>query len=150
MPGRRNAALRLTATLALLLACACSGRSQGGGIPPAEPGSQAGPPLSWWSRAAMDAYFRFEVWRGARSGYVAMFARDGHPVYATARGWADIADEVPMTLDTRVRIASMTKSVTAVAALILIEEGKLGLNDPVARWVPTFVSRQQNSDIWTP
>ncbi len=98
----------------------------------------------------MDASFRFEVWRGARSGYVAMFARDGHPVYATARGWADIADEVPMTLDTRVRIASMTKSVTAVAALILIEEGKLGLNDPVARWVPTFVSRQQNSDIWTP
>ena len=44
----------------------------------------------------------------------------------------------------------MTKAVTAVAAPILIEEGKLGLNDPVARWVPTFVSRQQNSDIWTP
>ena len=86
----------------------------------------------------MDAYFRLEVWRGSRSGFVAMFARDGHPVHATAVGFADIERELPMELGTRVRIASMTKAVTAVAALILIEEGRLGLDDPVSRWIPAF------------
>ena len=46
--------------------------------------------------------------------------------------------QVPMTLDTRLRFASMTKAVTAVAALMLIEEGRLALDDPVARWIPAF------------
>lgn len=126
------------AALVALFACACSGASLEPGIPPAEPGSQPGPGLAWWSRAAMDAYFRFDVWRAERSGFIAMFARDGHPVHATAVGWADLEERVPMRLDTRVRIASMTKAVTAVAAHILIEEGKLGLDDPVARWIPAF------------
>lgn len=88
----------------------------------------------------MDAYLRWEVWSGSRSGFIAMFARDGQPVHATAVGWADIEQRVPMALDTRVRIASMTKAITAVAALILIEEDRLGLDDPVARWIPAFAN----------
>ncbi len=86
----------------------------------------------------MDAYLRWNAWTGSRSGFVVMFARDGHPVYANATGWADVEAEVPMRLDTRLRIASMTKAVTAVAALILIDEGRLALDDPVARFVPAF------------
>jgi CubicO group peptidase (beta-lactamase class C family) len=124
--------------LVWLLVSACSGESQAPGVLPAEPGSQPAPGLAWWSRAAMDAYFRWDVWTGARSGYIAMFARDGHAVHATAVGWADIEAHVPMALDTRVRIASMTKAVTAVAALILLEESRLRLDDPVARWIPAF------------
>ena len=141
MPRRRGRRIRAAAALAALL-CACSGASLETGVPPAEPGSEPGPGLAWWSRAAMDAYLRFEVWRGPRSGFIAAFARDGHPVHATAVGWADIERQVPMTLDTRVRIASMTKAVTAVAALILIEEERLGIDDPVARWIPSFENAQ--------
>ena len=128
------------AALIALLGCACSGTSLEPGVPSAEPGSQPGPGLAWWSRAAMDAYFRWDVWTGTRSGFIAMFARDGQPVHATAVGWADIEKQVPMALDTRVRLASMTKAVTAVAALILLEEGKLRPEDPVARWIPAFAN----------
>jgi CubicO group peptidase (beta-lactamase class C family) len=138
VPRRFPAPLRSAAALVAASLLACSGQSLDVGIPPAEPGAPSPEPLSWWSRAAMDTFFRFDVWRGNRSGYIAAFARDGRPVHATAVGWADLEERVPMTLDTRVRIASMTKAVTAVAALILVDEGRLGLDDPVARWIPAF------------
>ena len=105
-------------------------------IPPAQGEGSAAQPLSWFSRAAMQVMFDFSVWSGNRSGYIAMFARDGQVVHATTAGWADIASQVPMQLDTRVRMASMTKPVTAVAAHILIEEGRLGLDDAVAKYIP--------------
>jgi len=129
---------RAAATLAVLLLCACSGESLDAEIPPATPEAPPAQELAWWSRAAMDATLRFEVWSGRRSGFVAAFARDGRPVHAGAWGWADLERKVPMQLDTRVRIASMTKAVTAVAALLLVEEGRIALDDPVARFVPAF------------
>ncbi|MGH0029401.1 MAG: serine hydrolase domain-containing protein [Myxococcota bacterium] len=137
MPAPRTRRIRSLAAI-VLLSLACSGESLDVGVPPAAPDAPAAQGLAWWSRAAMDAWFRFEVWRGNRSGFVAAFARDGRPVHATAVGWADIEEQVPMALDTRVRMASMTKAVTAVAALILIDEGRLDLDDPVARWIPAF------------
>ena len=115
---------------------ACGGSSLETSIPPA--GSASAPPdrLAWWSRAAIDAVFGASVATGDRSGYVAVFARDGHVVHATTAGYADVKAERPMALDTVVRIASMTKPITAVAAHILIEEGRLGLDDPVSRYIP--------------
>ena len=131
--------LRLVlASWMLIFACGCSGASLDLGIPSATPGTEAAEGLSWWSRAAMDTALRFSVWTGDRSGFVAAFARDGHTVHATAVGWADIEAEAPMALDTPMRFASMTKPITAVAALILIEEGRLNLDDPVARYIPAF------------
>lgn len=94
------------------------------------------PPLAWWSQKAIQAMFDYRVWSGARSGYIAMFARDGEIVHATTAGWADVQRRVPMTLDTRVRIASMTKPITAVAAMTLVEDGLLGLDDPVSSYIP--------------
>ncbi len=94
--------------------------------------------LAWWSRAVIDAWLRISVWRGTRSGFTAVFAIDGEAVYGTAAGWADIGDAVPMSLDTRMRFASMTKPVTAVAAMMLVEDGLLGLDDPVASYLPAF------------
>lgn len=150
-PRRRTRSSATWLSLLALLLCACHAESLDPGVPPAQPGSRPGPGLAWWSRAAMDAYFRWDVWRGNRSGYVAAFARDGHPVHATAVGWADIEAQVPMAIDTRMRIASMTKAVTAVAALILVEEGRLGLDDPVARWIPAFAdARVATSDTARP
>jgi len=136
---RARAALCAIATCALL-GTACSGASQPLDVPPAEPGSERPDGLPWWSRAAIDAVLRFRVWREDRSGYVAAFAHDGHPVHATALGLADREAGTPMTVDTRVRIASMTKPITAVAALILVEEGRLRLDDPVQRYIPAFAS----------
>jgi len=94
------------------------------------------PPLSSFSTWALDRFLDINVWLGSRSGFIAMFARDGHVVHATTSGYADIEAEVPMALNHRVRIASMTKPVVAVAALQLIEQGSLGFDDPVERYIP--------------
>ncbi|MCB1842048.1 MAG: beta-lactamase family protein [Halioglobus sp.] len=120
------------------LTAACSGASKPLDAPPMADGLAAPEPLAWWSRAAIDAYIRFSSWRGERSGYIVLLARDGVPVYANAAGWKNIEARTPMTLDTEVRIASMTKPVTAVAAMLLVEQGLLGLDDPVAEYLPAF------------
>ena len=106
------------------------------GIPPANPEGEDPKPLGRLSTSALDAVLTLDTWIGSVSGYVAMFARDGHVVHATTAGYADIESRRPMQLETRFRMASMTKPVTAVAALLLIEEGRLGLDDPVARYIP--------------
>ncbi len=132
--------------IVLLFLCAlivgCSGASRPLDASPVEDGLPPPEPLAWWSRAAIDAYIRFSSWRGERSGYIVLLARDGVPVYANAAGWRNIEAREPMTLDTEVRIASMTKPVTAVAALLLVEEGRLGLDDPVADYLPAFRNLQ--------
>ncbi|MFP6641225.1 MAG: serine hydrolase domain-containing protein, partial [Myxococcota bacterium] len=81
-------------------------------------------------------FLEANVLLGSDSGYVAVFARDGQVVHAKTAGYADIESERPMRLDTHFRIASMTKPVTAVAALLLIEDGRLALDDPVERYIP--------------
>jgi len=72
----------------------------------------------------MRDHFRAEVERNSAAGYVLMVARAGKLVYSAAIGMRDRAQRQPMTLDTRFRIASMTKPVTAVAVLMLYEEGR--------------------------
>ena len=116
----------------------CSSESLEISVPPAATVTAPDRNLSGISRAAIDAALRFDSWRGNRSGYVALFAIDGQPVYGTAAGWADIASQTPMTLTTRMRFASMTKPITAVAAHMLIEEQLLSLDDPVAKYLPAF------------
>ena len=64
--------------------------------------------------------------------------QDGKPVYERAVGWSDKEAGRRMTTDTIFRIASQTKAITSVAILSLMEEGKIGLNDPVSRFIPTF------------
>ncbi|MEO2168220.1 MAG: serine hydrolase domain-containing protein [bacterium] len=129
----RSVLTTLCAASLLLGACAPSPEVN---VPPADRGSESRTDISWLSTAALDRFLDISVLLGFQSGYVAMFARDGRVVHATASGYADIAAGIPMRFDTRFRIASMTKPVTAVAALLLVEEGSLGLDDPVARYIP--------------
>ena len=89
----------LAIPLVIALLTGCSGKSLELNVPPANNDAPPAEGLSWFSRAALDAFFRGAVWKGDRSGFVAMFAQDGHPVHATAAGWADIEAEVPMALD---------------------------------------------------
>ena len=67
-----------------------------------------------------------------------------------ALGQRDIEAGLPMKRDTLFRIASMTKPVTSVAALMLMEEGKLKLDDPITKWLPEFADMQVLKDAQGP
>jgi CubicO group peptidase (beta-lactamase class C family) len=69
-------------------------------------------------------------------GAVMLIAREGEVVYEKALGVQDPATEAPMTTDTIFRIYSMTKPIVSVATMMLIEQGRLLLSDPVSRYLP--------------
>ena len=75
---------------------------------------------------------------GAYLGAVTLISRNGKIVHARAYGNRDLARKTPMTRDAIFRIYSMTKTVTSVALLMLMEEGKLSLDDPVSKFIPAF------------
>ena len=79
---------------------------------------------------------------GDLSGFVTLVWRGGQVVQVDTVGRRDIAGDKPMTRDTLFRIASMTKPITSVAALMLLEEGRLKLDDPITRWAPEFSDMQ--------
>jgi CubicO group peptidase (beta-lactamase class C family) len=81
------------------------------------------------------------VERGDVPGLVTLVSRRGE-VHVDAIGTQAFGDSTPMRHDTIFRISSMTKPITAAATMILVEECKLGLDDPVDRWLPELADRQ--------
>ena len=77
---------------------------------------------------------------GDISGAVTLVARKGRLAYLEAQGVMDLASKKPMSTDTIFHLASMTKPIAATAILMLMEEGKLRLSDPVSKFVPEFKS----------
>jgi CubicO group peptidase (beta-lactamase class C family) len=77
---------------------------------------------------------------GEIAGIVALVLRDGTPVYERAVGWADKEAGRKMTTDTVFRIASQSKAITSAAVLALVEEGKIGITEPVSHFIPTFAN----------
>src|SRR5688572_5315270 len=75
---------------------------------------------------------------GSLAGAVTLVWRDGEVVQTNCVGWRDVEARLPMERDTIFRIASMTKPITSAAALLLLQEGRFALNDPIARWAPEF------------
>ena len=75
---------------------------------------------------------------GDLAGAVTIVARKGKVVHHSARGVMDLQSKQPMSTGSMFRIASMTKPVIGVAVMMLVEEGKLHLNDPVSRYIPEF------------
>lgn len=71
-------------------------------------------------------------------GAVALVLQGGRPVYERAVGWSDKEANRRMSINTIFRIASQTKAITSAAVLMLVEEGKVGLGDPVGNFIPTF------------
>ncbi|HEX2440582.1 MAG TPA: serine hydrolase domain-containing protein [Methylomirabilota bacterium] len=88
------------------------------------------------SLPAIDTLFRQAVESKKMPGIVAVAATDRGPVYEGAFGTREMGASVPMTLDTIVWIASMTKAITATAAMQLVERGKLNLDRPAQEVVP--------------
>ena len=76
--------------------------------------------------------------KGWTNGAVAMIVRDGKIVYNKAFGFDDPAKKVPMQTNMLFRIASQTKAITSVAVMILYEEGKFLLDDPISKYIPEF------------
>jgi CubicO group peptidase (beta-lactamase class C family) len=88
--------------------------------------------------------------QGKLPGAVALVARRGKVAYFEAVGVADPDKRTPMRRDHLFRIASMTKPVTAVAALMLMEEGRFALIDPVSRHLPEFENLKVGVEITDP
>ena len=72
------------------------------------------------------------------AGTVTLVVRDGQVVYFEAAGSADLEKNAPMRTDTIFRIASMTKAVVSVGVMMLVEEGRIALTDPVSKFIPAF------------
>jgi CubicO group peptidase (beta-lactamase class C family) len=83
---------------------------------------------------ALQAY----VDSGKLAGVYAVIARRGSISYERTFGWSDLERRIPMRRDAVFRIFSMTKPIVAVAALRLADQGKLALDDPVAKYIPAF------------
>ena len=82
--------------------------------------------------------FNKEIADKALPGVTIMVARKGKVVYANALGVRDAARPDAMAMDSLFRIYSMTKPMASVAAMILVEDGKLQISDPVAKYLPAF------------
>jgi CubicO group peptidase (beta-lactamase class C family) len=78
--------------------------------------------------------------RGEVAGTVTLVARRGKVVWVDARGFADRKAGRPLQVDSLFRLASQTKPVTAAAAMILLEQGRFRLDDPIARYIPEFAN----------
>ena len=83
-------------------------------------------------------YFDNEVATGKLAGAVVLVQQHGRPVYLKSFGVRDVATRHSMTPDTIFAIHSMTKPITSVAAMMLIDAGKLALQDPVSKFIPSF------------
>ena len=82
------------------------------------------------------ASIREAIDAGLLAGAVTLVWQAGEVLQVNELGYRDVEAGLPMQRDTMFRIASMTKPVTVAAAMTLVEEGKLALTDPVAKWLP--------------
>src|SRR5713101_7985635 len=83
-------------------------------------------------------YIRNEIATGKIPGAILLIQQHGKSVYFENFGVRDVATQLPMTADTIFRLYSMSKPVTSVAAMMLVEDGKLSLDDPVSKYIPAF------------
>lgn len=83
-------------------------------------------------------YFDNEVATGRLPGAVILIQQHGRPVYLKCFGVRDVETKKPMTPDTIFALHSMTKPITSLAAMMLIDAGKLSLDDPVSKYIPSF------------
>lgn len=94
--------------------------------------------LSSTALRQIDVQLEQTVERKQVAGAVALLARDGKLAYFRAKGFQDVEAGKEMTTDTLFRIASMSKPVTSVAVMILVDDGRLRVTDPVSRYLPEF------------
>lgn len=92
-------------------------------------------------------YIRNEVATGKIPGAILLIQQHGKPVYSENFGVRDIATELAMSADTIFRLYSMSKPITSVAAMMLVEDGRLALADPVSKYIPAFADLKVGVEI---
>jgi len=124
--------LRALAASALVLAATPFARAEGTfDIPP---GAHFNPD----KLAKVSEFFRNEVATGKIPGAIVLIQQHGKPVYHESFGVQDVGSKAPITDQTIFRLFSMTKAITSVVAVQLVDEGKLKLDDPIAKYIPSF------------
>jgi CubicO group peptidase (beta-lactamase class C family) len=104
----------------------------------AELGPPPGAELSHEKLARIDDLINSEIETGKIPGAVVLIQRHGRPVYFKTFGKRDVDKGTPMTADTIFPIHSVTKTITSVAALMLVDQGRIALDDPVSKYIPAF------------
>lgn len=102
----------------------------------------AGPSVDQAKLAEIKPRMQSFVDKGAIAGAVTLVQVKGERMHLEATGWQDIEKKQPMKPDAIFQVMSMTKPVTSVAILMLVEEGRVALNDPVSKYLPEFAPKK--------
>src|SRR5476649_779926 len=143
---KTNSAARgrsVAAVLALLVLALAVGR------PDAASAESRSPAPGSFSRQKLERvgeYIRNEIATGKIPGAIMLIQQHGKPVYFENFGVRDVNTRLPMTADTIFRLYSMSKPITSVAAIMLVEDGKLSLGDPVSKYIPDFADMKVGVD----
>jgi CubicO group peptidase (beta-lactamase class C family) len=127
-------ALRWLACGALLIVAAPSARAEGTYEIP------AGAHFNKDKLAKLSEFFRNEVTTGKIPGAIVLIQQHGKPVYHESFGVQDVVSKAPITDQTIFRLFSMTKAITSVAAVKMLDQGKFSLDDAVAKYIPSFAN----------
>src|SRR6202795_3992555 len=130
--GRRR---DVAAALALLIVAIAVGPPRAGRAESPFPASSSFSPEKL---ARVGDYIRNEIATGKIPGAIILIQQHGRPVYFENFGMRDVESKRPMTADAIFRLYSMSKPVTSVAAMMLVDDGKLSLGDPVSKYIPAF------------
>src|SRR5271154_3735511 len=101
----------------------------------------AAPASRSFSSAGLDRvgdYLKNEIASGKIPGAIVLIQQHGKPVYFERLGVRSVEGRQSMTDDTIFRLYSMSKPITSVAAMMLVEDGKLALHDPLSKYIPAF------------
>jgi CubicO group peptidase (beta-lactamase class C family) len=120
----------------LVLATSLSVSALAQGLPKVATPEEVG--ISTQRLKRLSAAFQSDVDKGVIPGAVILITRDGKVAFFDAFGFQDREKHVPMKPDSMFRIASMTKPITSVALMMLVEEGKIQIDDPLSLYLPEF------------
>jgi CubicO group peptidase (beta-lactamase class C family) len=127
----RRAAALLAATVAVMVTAASPAS-------PIELGPPTGAVLAPDKLARIDEFVNSEIAAGKIPGAIVLIQRHGQPIYFKTFGKRDVEKGTPMTADAIFPIHSVTKTITSVAAMMLVDSGKIALSDPVSKYIPSF------------
>src|SRR3954469_21832128 len=128
-------AKRISVAVSLVVALWTALTALAQGLPAATPESVG---MSGQRLARIGEAFRKEIDQGKLPGAVVLVARKGKLVYSEAVGFQDKEAGKPIAKDSIFRIYSMTKPLVSIAAMMLVEEGRIQLTDPVSKYLPAM------------
>ena len=103
-------------------------------------GPRPGAHLSVEKLSRIDAFLNEQIATGKIPGAVVLIQRHGKPIYFKSFGKRDVDAGIDMTTDTIFPIHSVTKTITSFAAMMLVDRGKIALDDPVGKYIPSFAN----------